>query len=281
MTEGYVTTTDGVRLYFQKAGHGPDAVVVPNAIYLYDDFRWLADNHTVIFYDLRNRGQSDTVVDTSKLARGIDHDVDDVDEIRRHFGFEKISLIGHSYLGLMVVLYAMKHPAHVNRVVQVGPAPPFFKQYPAELTWQDDIARNISSQTAALQAERASMDPVEFCRKFWALLRPLFVLDPTDAAKIEKWGYCDCPNERGFMKHLMTNIYPSMQRLSLTPEDFAKVHMPVLTIHGRKDRSAPYGGALDWVERLPNARLLTVENAAHVPWIEAPELVFGAIRDFL
>jgi pimeloyl-ACP methyl ester carboxylesterase len=32
---------------------------------------------------------------------------------------------------------------------------------------------------------------------------------------------------------------------------------------------------------LPNARLLSVENAAHVPWIEAPELVFGAIRAFL
>jgi hypothetical protein len=32
---------------------------------------------------------------------------------------------------------------------------------------------------------------------------------------------------------------------------------------------------------LPDARLLTVENAAHVPWVEAPELVFGSIETFL
>ena len=32
---------------------------------------------------------------------------------------------------------------------------------------------------------------------------------------------------------------------------------------------------------LPNARLLTVEEAAHVPWIEAPEQVFGGIDTFL
>ena len=28
-------------------------------------------------------------------------------------------------------------------------------------------------------------------------------------------------------------------------------------------------------------RLVTVENAAHVPWIEAPEKVFGCIETFL
>jgi 2-hydroxy-6-oxonona-2,4-dienedioate hydrolase len=57
--------------------------------------------------------------------------------------------------------------------------------------------------------------------------------------------------------------------------------MPVLTIHGRKDRSAPYGGGQDWVSRLPDARLLTVENAGHAPWIEQPATVFGAIATFL
>jgi hypothetical protein len=30
-----------------------------------------------------------------------------------------------------------------------------------------------------------------------------------------------------------------------------------------------------------NARLVTIENAAHVPWIEAPEKVFGSIKTFI
>jgi pimeloyl-ACP methyl ester carboxylesterase len=48
-----------------------------------------------------------------------------------------------------------------------------------------------------------------------------------------------------------------------------------------KDRNAPYGAGRDWAMQLPDARLVTVENAAHAPWIEAPELVFGSIKAFL
>jgi len=59
------------------------------------------------------------------------------------------------------------------------------------------------------------------------------------------------------------------------------VRVPVLAVHGRRDRSAPYGGARDWAAMLPDARLLTVEDAGHAPWIEAPDLVFEAIETFL
>ena len=83
------------------------------------------------------------------------------------------------------------------------------------------------------------------------------------------------------MKYWIEHLFPSIQRITLTSDDFAKVKAPVLTIHGTRDRSAPYGGARDWASKLPNARLVTVENAAHAPWIEAPDAVFGPIRDFL
>ena len=33
--------------------------------------------------------------------------------------------------------------------------------------------------------------------------------------------------------------------------------------------------------RLPNARLVTVEDAGRAPWFEAPGTVFGAIQVFL
>ena len=74
---------------------------------------------------------------------------------------------------------------------------------------------------------------------------------------------------------------PSIRSLKLTAEDFAKATAPVLTVHGTKDRNAPYGGGRDWAALLPNARLLTVPNAAHTPWIEAPDLVFKSIDTFL
>ena len=81
------------------------------------------------------------------------------------------------------------------------------------------------------------------------------------------------------MKYWNESIFPSIKELNFN--DLSKAQAPVLTIHGMKDRSAPYGGGCEWAMMLPNARLLSIENAGHAPWVEAPELVFAAIETFL
>jgi proline iminopeptidase len=280
-TKEYVTTADGVRLFAQKLGNGPQTVVIPNGFYLFDDFKHLAEDRTLIFFDFRNRGRSDSVSDSEKLKRGIHHDVDDLEAIRRHFGIGQMNLLGHSYVGITVVLYALKYSGHVNRVVQIGSMQPnYAKQYPPHLTCADETLREVFARLGQLQKERGSEEPEEFCRKFWSVLRLIYVASPADAEKIH-WGYCELPNELNFMKYWTGNILPSIQNLNLVGEEIAKVKAPALTIHGKKDRSAPYGGGREWALLLPNARLVTVENAGHAPWIEAPELAFGAIKTFL
>jgi pimeloyl-ACP methyl ester carboxylesterase len=183
---------------------------------------------------------------------------------------------------LMVILYAMKGATCVNRIVQIGPMQPNpGTSYPAHLIGQDDTFRNVFAQLAQLQKERDQYgDPVQLCQKFWSILRLIYVVDEANADRIA-WGRCGLPNERNVMAYLTTIIQPSIQRLDLESTDVEHVTTPVLTIHGRHDRSAPYGGGREWAMWLPNARLVTVNNAGHAPWIEAPELVFGAIQTFL
>ncbi|HLJ49409.1 MAG TPA: alpha/beta hydrolase [Bryobacteraceae bacterium] len=276
ITEGYITTGDGVRLFYQQAGNGPGAVIIPNAIYMLDDFLRLAASYTVIFFDTRNRGRSETLTDPALVVNGIHNDVDDLETIRAHFGFDKVAVLGHSYLAAMVVLYAMKYPAQVSRAVQISPPPPFFsRQY--ETAPPDPV---VAGRLAALQSERASTDPIEFCRKFWSIARLMFVANPENAAKLTNWGYCDVDNERNLMAYLVGSIFPSFHVLNLTAEDFGRVQMPVLTIHGTVDCSAPYAGGKEWASLLPNARLMTVDETGHVPWVEASE-VFPAIETFL
>jgi proline iminopeptidase len=280
--EGYVTTDDGVRLFFQKVGSGAQTVLLPNAIYLIEEFSRLVENRTYVFFDVRNRGRSDAVTDPSKLERGVLNDVDDIDAVRRYFGAARVAVIGHSYVGLIVALYAMKYPAQSDRVVQIGPMQPYAgKQYPPHLSCLDDTFRATMAGLAELEKIRQSTDPIEFCRKFWTVLAPLYVTDPADVGRIAAWVRCDLPNERGLMKYLMATVMPSIQRLNLTKEDLSKIRTPVLTVHGTKDRSAPYGGGREWALELPNARLVSVEGAGHGPWIESPAKVLGAIEKFL
>ena len=281
---GFVTSDDGVRLFYRKIGSGRQIVIVPYGFTLFRDFKTLAKNRTMIFYDMRDRGGSDEVTDPAKIT--IQKDVDDLEAVRQHFGAAKVSLIGESYLGMMVVLYATQHPEHVQRLVQIGPVSRRFgAKYPPELTAADaNQVPSAADRQKLAELEKngyATAHPKEFCEQDWKVERTRLVGNPANAAKAGD-GYCEFPNEwpAHLEKHFSASI-SSIRTLDIRDQDLAKVTMPVLTIHGTKDRNAPYGGGREWAATLPDARLVTVAGAAHFPWLDHPETVFGSIDTFL
>jgi proline iminopeptidase len=287
MTEGYITTADGVRLFYQKIGDSQSTVIIPNALYLYEDFKYLAEDHTLLFYDMRNRGRSDHIDDTTKLSRGIHHDVEDLETIRKHFGKTKVHLIGHSYLGLMVFLYTSAYPDHVETIVQIGPMQlKSGTKYPGHLTAPDEKPIPAPETMEALQrleqSGYAADNPKEYCKKWWSAIMPVYVSNPADTTKMFS-GMCEFPNEwpANILKHLTENILPSIQKLDIGKEQLSRCDLPVLTIHGTRDRAVPYGAGREWVFNLPDARLITIDEGGHMPWIESPGTVFPAIRTFL
>src|SRR5262245_6211929 len=193
LTEPFVSTDDGVRLFVQMFGDGERTVVIPNGFHLIDDFDFLARTRRLVVYDVRNRGRSEPVADPAKLARGILNDVDDLDAVRRQLAVAPIDVIGHSYMGLMIAVYAMKHGRHVGRAVQIGPMEMTpGKAYPSHLTGDDDVRRAIFTRLAEFQKTAGTLEPIERCRKFWSILSPLYVTDPANAGRVN-WGRCDLP----------------------------------------------------------------------------------------
>jgi pimeloyl-ACP methyl ester carboxylesterase len=112
------------------------------------------------------------------------------------------------------------------------------------------------------------------------VFRYVLIGDPAHASRIK--SNCDLPNEWPVNtdKHFQ-HLFTSINAVDITPADLARITMPVLVIHGTKDRNAPYGSGREWAMSLPNARLVTVEGAAHVSWADDPIAVFGSIREFL
>jgi pimeloyl-ACP methyl ester carboxylesterase len=280
-SDGFVTTDDGLRLFYRQGGDGGDVALFINGVPIVDDFAPLTSERTIVFFDPRNRGRSESVRERSQIERGVHHDVDDLEAIRRHLRVDRVDVIGHSYAGATAALYAMKYPASTRRVVQIGPvAPDQSRQYPPHLSNVDETLQRALAALGELMTEQGTLDPIEFCRRFWTIMNPVYVIDPADIRHL-KWSRCDDANERSFMPTWLQHILPSIQQLHLTSDDFARAVAPVLVVHGRQDRGAPYGGGRDWARLLPNARLVTVDPAAHVPWIESPSLVFDAIATFL
>jgi pimeloyl-ACP methyl ester carboxylesterase len=287
--EGYISTDDGTRLFYRKIGAGPQTVIIPGDLFLYPGFTEIADGRTLIFYDMRGRGRSDAIPDEQRpKIVSIHNDVKDVERVRRHFKVEKFSLVGYSYLGLMAVMYAMDHPGRAERIVQIGPVPlKFGSKYPEHLTNTQKLAEIGADPAEVTKVEKLRdegydrSNPKDYCEKVWQVTRYRLVGNPANVDKLGK-SQCEMPNEWpvNLAKHF-EHSFVSVQRLDIPKEKVARVSLPVLTIHGAKDRNAPYGGGREWAMTLPNARLLTIKDAAHQVWADAPEVVFPAISAFL
>jgi pimeloyl-ACP methyl ester carboxylesterase len=282
--EGHVTADDGARLYYRVVGSGRPVVLVPGALFLEHDFARLGRGGTIVFYDMRNRGHSDAVTDSTHIS--IQDDVRDLEAVRRHVGAERVSLVGWSYLGMMVMRYAAEHPERVERVIQIGPlARKFRTPFPDSLVAHDSVPVPDSGSTAALARERVAglpaRDPRAYCELDYRVNRVRLVSTPRLADRVP--NLCAMSNEwpTALQRHV-TLLFTTIA-LNDPPgwERYAELHIPVLTIHGTQDRNAAYGGGREWVSHLPHARLLTVRGAAHMPWLEAPDVVFPAIEQFL
>ncbi len=279
----HVVTHDGLRLSYRTVGTGPNTIVLPLGFMLGDFERLAAPDRTLVFYDQRNRGRSEAVA-PDKLS--LHDEVRDMETLRAHLGVRTFTPIGYSYLGLMVMLYAVDHPERIQRVVQLGPVPMRFDtEYPPNLRSDDDEAVMGAERLGELRKLRDAglheQRPREYCEREWAVSRFGLIVDPSKVDALGN-GHCELPNEWpiAFMR-MWPHRQAELRQLTLTPGQLVSFTQPVLTIHGRKDRNAPYGAGREWASLLPNARLLTLDRAAHQSWVDEPEKVFRAIDRFL
>ncbi len=268
--EGFVAVDDGVKLHYRKIGRAPLTLIVPLGSWLYGDFRQLADVATVVTYDMRNRGRSEHVENVKTLT--IQQDVKDMEAVRRQLKIEKFVPVGFSYLGLMVALYALDHPDRVSRIVQLGPV---------AMKWDAFEPHGIEDSGApAPVAAQPNADQRALCEARWSVTKYYLLGNPAHHTRLT--SPCALSNEwPANLGPGLEHHWDSVKNLKIMPDDVKKITVPVLTIHGTKDRNAAYEGGRQWAALLPDARLVTVEGAAHMSWTDDPVTVFGSIRQFL
>lgn len=285
--DGYVKVDASISLYYRIVGQAPDTVVVlhggPGHMnYLAPDLRPLALSHTLIFYDQRGGGRSRPVIrDTTKLHWT--QYVRDLEEIRKHFGLSRLSLLGHSWGGHLAALYAMEFPSRVNRLLllDAGPAPyrgsPQYKQYKSVRPGERLDERSRKKLKKALKQWGATPDSTNKCWAFSSQHIKGYLHDPTYGG--QTWGdVCNVPQEtllnakQGFVYKKSMGDYDWRDR-------FADFEKPVYIVHGESD-AIPVGVAREWEEVFPNAQLTVIEDAGHFPHFENPDAFFPVVKAF-
>jgi proline iminopeptidase len=289
---GYVTMSDSARLFYRVVGHGADTIIAIHGGPGLDlesvagDFAVLGARHTVIFYDQRGGGKSTLPTDTSTLVAR--RQVQDLDELRRHFGLSKVALVAHSYGPLLAASYALAHPSNVSRMVFFGPVPPrrgdFWQRFGESLGKRiDDTQRAAEAAASRRMTSAASSDDVvrQACRDYWAIgLRPRLA-EPDRTLTMIKSDLCATDPAGIRYGNRVGNrvILASYGDWDLRP-GLRSLAVPTLVVHGEEE-SIPMDLVEEWVTSMPHATLLKVPRAAHFTYAERPELVWPAVERFL
>jgi non-heme chloroperoxidase len=256
MVMPYITTPDGVEIFYKDWGSG-EPVVLSHGWPLSSD-SWeaqqlfLAENgFRAIAHDRRGHGRSQQVWDGNDM----DHYADDLAALLEHLDLRDVTLVGFSTGGGEVARYIGRHGTdRVARAVLVSSVPPFMLK-------TDDNPGGVPLEVFDGLREGSLKDRSQLYRD---LADGPFFGNNRDGVEIAQG-----PRDAFWRQGLQAghkNAYDSIAAFSATDfrGDLAKFDVPTLVIHGDDDQVVPYevGGAAS-AKLVEGAKLITYEGAPH------------------
>jgi proline iminopeptidase len=289
-TKSYIQSIDGVELYYRITGAGPDTIVIIHGgpgmsiSYLEPDLEPLSEKYTLIFYDQRGAGRSTMTLDPSLLH--IDRYIADLEAVRRHFGINRLNLLGHSWGATLGVLYLRAHPGNVSRLVMVSPGPVRIDPYdamffPRVTEWMDEtqLAEFESLHKTFIEGKG---DILAACREFTSIFKRGYFYDPFDLETFARMRGEICNAPEAALRNTWAVNALTLQSLGEFDwrNDYGDIDIPVLIITGVRD-IFPVENFYEWEAALPNAKLFLLDRSGHYPHVEQPEKFFPRVEAFL
>lgn len=249
-----------MRLYVRSEGHGPDLVLLhgwglhggvwaPMLPALVDRFR-------VTTIDLPGHGFS------AFVPFG---EIDDVvAEVAVHVPAGAI-VGGWSLGGLLAQHLALRHPDRVGALALIGTTPCFVQR--------DDWPHAMKVETLAGFAAGLRTDLGPTLRTFVALNAL-----GAPAARPAMRALADEMLARGAPESSALDNGLALLRATDLRTEIPRITARSVVVHGRRDALAPVEAGRWLAQNLPNATLVEIEDAAHLPFVSHPEIVVGAIE---
>jgi proline iminopeptidase len=263
----------------KETGKGEPLLIVHggpglNHTYLLPHLKNLSRWYTLVFYDQRACGKSAI---PSSDSTSLKFFADDMEEIRKNLGVEKILLFGHSWGAIPVTRYALDYPDRVKGIIYCNPVT-LSKEYDAiiheqqslRVTGRDSTNRSIIIGSPDFKAGKADA--------YRRLLILSFLHSFADEANFEKLKFELQPKFKQASQVLYTglaadlkdyNYYSSIQRF----------RFPTLILHGRED-VLPLQASERLLESIPNSRLTIFRNSGHFIFMEEPKKFYQEMVTF-
>ena len=234
---GYVTTRDGVEIFYKDWGPRDAPVIVFHHGWPLSADDWdaqmlffLDHGYRVVAHDRRGHGRSSQVWD----GHDMDHYADDIAAVVDHLGVQGAAHVGHSTGGGEVIRYIVRHgQERVSKAVLISAVPPLMVQTPNN---PDGLPRSVFDDLQAqLKANRAQFYHDLPSGPFYGYNRP--GANASEGTILNWWrqGMMGCAKAHldGIVAFSQTDFTDDLKRITI----------PVLVMHGDDDQIVPYANS--------------------------------------
>lgn len=245
---------NGIRFAYERRGTGSPLVLLhgyPLDHHLWDEVApLLADTFELILPDLRGFGESSTV-DSFYTMEDI---ASDIAALLDHLEIQKTAIVGHSMGGYVALAFARLYPERLTGLGLVS----------TQVLADPPDRRDGRYKSAAEVADKGIASVVE-------TMTPKFTADP----QLQKFARENMERQQpaGYIGALKAMA----ERVDSTPL-LATLHVPVVIVHGDADSLIPIDRAREVQAALPDAHLVEIRGAGHMPMMEDKEKTAEALR---
>jgi class 3 adenylate cyclase/pimeloyl-ACP methyl ester carboxylesterase len=271
----FATSTDGVRLAYATLGDGPPLVKAANWL-SHLDYDWttsvwqhwlteLSSRYRLLRYDERGCGLSDWDVEDLSF----DAWVRDLETVVDAAGFERFPLLGISQGGPVAIVYAVRHPERVSRLVLMGA----FAQGRRKRAKTPDELALADARIEILRVGWGQPDP-----QYRQIFVSRFLPDGTQ----EEWHEFDELQRKSASAENAWRFQREFSEIDVV-DDARRVSVPTLIACGRYEADHNFEESRRLASLIPGSVLLPLDTANHLlPERDPAWPVFlGALESFL
>jgi proline iminopeptidase len=277
--EERLLNVNGTEINVRIVGSGSPILIVHggpglNHTYFLPHFTTLAKRHKLIFIDQRACGKSSGHLDSTQMNLRLF--VEDMEAVRKELKLGKVSVVAHSWGGLLGILYASRYPEHISSLVLSNSVSPKSGEYDQQAS--ETTKSRYSRVDSLLQAEILTSE--EFKSGHINAYQLLFKIVFKQSFKNQL--YSDSLNltlPPDFMQKRNVLFLMSKELFSYDfyPE-LKKVKCPTLIIHGDYD-AIPLALAQQIKRSIQHSVLLVIKDVGHFPFIEQKSIFFNAVEN--
>jgi len=225
----------------------------------------------MIFPDHRSTGMSN--FETSAPTWNIEQFADDVEELRKYLGLERISLMGSSFGGMWSLVYATRYPYNVDKLILVDTTASWTACWKEAQKVMNARATKEQKKVATAVFEGKVRTQEQF-KAWWNVMLPLYFHRYDNGIGRNMLG-------RGHGSPLLSatmfqDVIPKYDVLN----KLKFVTASTLMLVGRYDWITPVSQAEEIAKRIPDAQLVIFEKSGHMPFIEEQSKFLEVVGNF-